>query len=154
VATPDLIVVPTAKDGQVVAVKPGAQGLIEPGSPGEQWRRMRNTPDVPSPLVYDGLVYLCRETGVLMCLDAATGKEHYAQRQHPARYRASPVYADGKIYCTARDGVVSVVKAGPKYELLAENRLPDQMSASPVIADGRLYLRGFEYLYAIGGAER
>jgi outer membrane protein assembly factor BamB len=153
VATPDLIVVPTAKDGQVVAVKPDAHGLIEPGSQYEQWRLPKNTPDVPSPLVYDGLVYLCRETGVLTCLDAKTGQAHYTgQRLHPNRYRASPVYADGKVYFTARDGVVSVVRAGPAFKLLSENRLPDQFSASPVIANGRIYLRGFENLYAIGPA--
>jgi outer membrane protein assembly factor BamB len=142
-------VVPTAKNGPVVAVKPDAKGTITAGSPFELWRKPSNTPDVPCPLVQRGLVYLCRESGVLICLDAKTGKEHYQQRLHPARYRASPVYADGKVYCIARDGYVSVVKAGPKFELLAENKLPDQIAASPAIADGRIYLRGFENLYVI-----
>ena len=32
---------------------------------------------MPSPLVHDGLVYLCRENGVLVCVDAKTGKELY-----------------------------------------------------------------------------
>jgi outer membrane protein assembly factor BamB len=154
VATPDLIVVPTAKNGPVVGVKPDAKGLIKIGGEGEQWRRPAGTPDVPSPLVYDGLVYLCRETGAggLVCLDAKTGKELYTQRLHDARYRASPVYADGKVYLTARDGVVTVVKAGPKYDLVAVNRLPDQMTASPAVSNGRIYLRGWEALYAIGPA--
>jgi outer membrane protein assembly factor BamB len=150
--TPDLIVVPTAKRGPTVAVKPEARGKITAGSAGEQWRLPRNTPDVPSPLLHDGLVYLCRESGVLYCLDAKTGQVKYEQAHHKARYRASPVYADGKLFLTSRDGVVSVVKAGPKYELLAVNRLPDQIAASPVIVDGRIYLRGFETLYAIGKA--
>jgi outer membrane protein assembly factor BamB len=149
----DLIIIPTAKNGPVVAVKPEARGLIPAGSPFVQFRRPKGTPDVPSPLVHDGLVYLCNEGGVLTCLDARTGKEHYTERlsQSRTRYRASPVYADGKIYCTARDGgVVSVVKAGPTFELLAKNTLPDQFTASPAIANGRIYLRGFETLYAIG----
>src|SRR5262249_8799450 len=146
VAVPDLIVVPTAKSGPVVGVKPEAKGLIAMGSPFEQWRRPRNTPDVPSPLVHEGLVYLCGESGILTCLNAKTGQEVYQERLHRARYRASPVYADGKIYCTARDGIVSVVKAGPKFELLAANQLPDQLAASPAIANGRIYLRGFEAL--------
>jgi outer membrane protein assembly factor BamB len=125
-----------------------------PGNKGEQWRRGSNTPDVPSPLVHEGLVYLCRENGVLICLDAKTGKEHYSERCHEARYRASPVHADGKIYITSRDGYVTVVKAGPKFEKLAENRLPDQISASPAISGGRIYIRGFETLYAIGPAAK
>ncbi len=149
VATSELIVVPTAKSGPVIAIKPDAKGTITAGSSSELWRKPAITPDVPCPLVHNGLVYLCRESGVLICLDAKTGKEQYQQRLHPARYRASPVYADGKVYCTARDGVISVVKAGPAFELLAENKLPDQTSASPAISDGRIYIRGWEALYAI-----
>jgi outer membrane protein assembly factor BamB len=154
VAVPDLIVVPTAKNGAIVAVKPEAKGAFATGSPFEQWRKPHNTPDVPSPLVHDGLLYLCSERGVLSCMDAKTGTEHYQERLHSARYRASPVYADGKIYCTARDGAISVVKAGPKFQLLAVNQLPDQLAASPAISDGRIYLRGFEALYAIGPGEK
>ncbi len=150
VATADLIVVPTAKNGPVVGVNPEAKGKISTGSPFEQWRRPNNTPDVPSPLVHDGLVYLCRETGILICLDAKTGKEFYQERLHNARYRASPVYADSKIYCTARDGTISVVQPGPKFHLLVANHLPDQISASPAISNGRIYLRAFQTLYAIG----
>jgi outer membrane protein assembly factor BamB len=123
--------------------------MIKSGGDGEQWRIKSNTPDVPSPLVHDGLVYLCRETGVLLCLDAKTGKEQYQERLHSARYRSSPLYADGKIYCTARDGATSVVKAGPKFELLATNKLPDQISASLAVSKGRIYIRGFENLWAI-----
>lgn len=149
-ATPDLIVVPSAKDHPVVGVKPDATGLVDTGSPSEQWRLPRGTPDVPSPLVHDGLVYLCREDGRLICLDAKTGEEKYNQRLHPARYRASPVYADGNVYLTARDGVVTVVKAGPKFEKVAENTLPDQFAASPAVSGGRIYLRGFDTLWAIG----
>jgi outer membrane protein assembly factor BamB len=155
VATPDLIVVPSAKGGPVVGVKPDAKGLLTSGSDGEQWRRLRDTPDVPSPLVYDGLVYLCRENGVLICMEARTGKQLYLEGNiHRTRYRASPVYADGKLYLTARDGTITVVKAGRKFEKLAVNRLPDQVSASPAISNGRIYIRGFKTLYAIGAEKR
>lgn len=149
VAVDDLLVVPTARGQQVIAVKPGASGTIEPGSPFELWRNAKGAPDVPSPLIHDGLLYLCGESGVLLCLEAKTGKELYSKRLHSARYRASPVYADGKVYLTARDGFISVVKAGPKFELLAENQLPEEITASPAIANGRIYLRGFKTLYAI-----
>ncbi len=149
-ATPELIVIPSAKNGPVVGLKPNAKGLVMAGNPAEQWRLTSNTPDVPSPLLHDGLVYLCRENGFLICLDAKTGQVHYNQRIHSGRYRASPIFADGKIYCTSRNGVVTVVKAGPKFEQLAVNKLPDEISASPAVSGGRIYLRGFEALYAIG----
>jgi outer membrane protein assembly factor BamB len=153
-ATPDLIVVPTAKHGPVVGLKPDATGLVEPGSRFEQWRLPKSTPDVPSPLIHDGLLYLCGESGQLTCLEAKTGKELYSQKLHAARYRGSPVYAGGMIYLTARDGVVTVVKAGPKFEQVAVNTLPDQIAASPAVSGGRIYLRGFDTLYAIGPAAK
>jgi outer membrane protein assembly factor BamB len=151
VATPELIVVPTAKNGPVVGVKPGAEGQVTIGSPHEQWRRPSNTPDVPSPLVHDGLVYLCRENGILICMDAKTGAELYQKPLQRDRYRASPVYADGKVYLTARGGTISVVKAGREFELLAVNKFADEFTASPVVANGRIYLRGFKALYAFDG---
>jgi outer membrane protein assembly factor BamB len=154
VATPDLIVIPTAKDHGVVGLKPDAEGLVLPGSKYEQWRLKSSTPDVPSPLVHDGLVYLCRENGALICLDAKSGKEQYNERLHSAIYRASPVFADGHVYLTARDGVVTVVKAGPKFEKVAENKLPDDLAASPAVSGGRIYLRGWKTLYAIGTKEK
>jgi outer membrane protein assembly factor BamB len=153
-ASPDLIVVPSARDGPVIGVKPEAHGTVQSGGPYEQWRLpSKMTPDVPAPLIHNGLVYICREYGrdapALICIDAKTGKELYHQELHRARYRASPVYADGKIYVVARDGWVTVVKAAPKFEKLAENRIPDEITASPAIANGRIYLRGFSTLYAI-----
>ena len=152
-ASPDLIVVPSARSGPLVGVKPEARGLIKEGSSFERWRLpSAKTPDVCIPLIHDGLVYICREYQrdyVLICIDAVTGKELYNEKLHKARYRASPVYADGKIYLTARDGLVTVVKAGPRFEVLATNQLPDDVAASPAIANGRIYFRGWKALYAI-----
>jgi outer membrane protein assembly factor BamB len=150
VASPDLLVVPTARGGMVVGVKPGAKGTIKPGSEFEAWRVGKVAPDVPSPLIHDGLVYLGRENGVLHCLDMKSGQDLYElPRLYADRYRASPVLADGKLYLTARGGVFSVARPGRKFELLAENTLPDVFTASPAVADGRIYLRGFANLWAI-----
>ena len=38
------------------------------------------SPDVPSPIIHDGLVYLCRENGFMLVLDQATGDEVYMER--------------------------------------------------------------------------
>lgn len=150
VASPGLIVVPSAKNGPVLGLDPAAQGNITDSLQGHVWTRKENTPDVPSPLVVDGIVYLCRENGNLIALDAKTGEEFYQKATHRDRHRASPVYADGKIYLTARDGNVSVVKAGREFELLATNNLEESISASPAISGGRIYLRSFNSLWAIG----
>ncbi len=95
-AVPGLIVVPSAKNGPVLALDPASKGDISDSKEGHFWTREHNTPDVPSPLVVDGLLYLCREDGTLICLDAKTGEEFYTKRTHADRHRASPVYADGK----------------------------------------------------------
>lgn len=87
--TPDLILIPTCKSGPFVALKPDAKGAIKAGNPAELWRIPggggdipNRTPDVPCPLVHDGLVYLVRQygrdTGGLFCVDLQTGKEVYA----------------------------------------------------------------------------
>lgn len=147
-AVPGLIVVPSAKNGPVLALTPDGEGDVTQ-SKQRKWTLERNTPDVPSPLIHDGLVYLCRENGVLMCLDAETGEVLYQERVHGQRHRASPVLADGKLYLSARDGRVSVVQAGREYRLLAQNDLEESLSASPAIAGGVIYLRTFDALYAI-----
>lgn len=152
-AVPGLIVVPSAKNGPVLGLSPDARGDITDSTAGHLWRRAENTPDVPSPLVVDGLLYLCRENGVLICMDAKTGEQIYEKRAHSDRYRASPVYADGKIFLTARGGTVTVVKPGREFEVLATNNVGEAISASPVISGGRIYLRTFESLYAIGNGQ-
>jgi outer membrane protein assembly factor BamB len=149
VAVPGLIVVPSAKKGVVLGLGPELQGDITDTPEKRRWTLAKGTPDVSSPLVHDGLVYLCREEGTLGCLDAKTGEELYAERVHGARHRASPVYADGKIYLTGRDGRVTVVKPGRTFEVLARNDIHEEISASPAISNGRIYLRSFDALWAI-----
>jgi outer membrane protein assembly factor BamB len=153
VAAPDLIVVPSAKNGPVLGLRPDARGDITGSKQWYLWTRGRGTPDVPSPLVHDGRLYLCRENGDLICMDAKTGDEVYKERTHRHRHRASPVSADGKIYLAARDGVVTVVKAGREFEILASNDIGEEISASPVISNGRVFLRSYDALYAIQAPE-
>jgi outer membrane protein assembly factor BamB len=145
----DILVIPTCRDLDIFAMKPGATGALKPANPAELWRKPKGAPDVPTPLVHDGIVYLCGEFGMLRCWDGTSGNEYYSKQLHKIRYRASPVLADGKVYLTSRDGYFTVVKEGRKLEQLAENHLPDEFTASPAISGGRIYLRGFEYLYAI-----
>ena len=149
VATEGLIVVPSAKNGPVLGIDPAAKGDIT-DSKWQLWKLRQGTPDVPSPLIHEGLIYLCGERGNLTCLDAATGKQLYRERTHRHRHRASPVYANGHIYLTSRDGIVNVVKAGRKFEIVARNSIEEAVAASPAVSNGVLYLRSYQALYAIG----
>ncbi|MFO0919896.1 MAG: PQQ-binding-like beta-propeller repeat protein [Planctomycetaceae bacterium] len=147
-AVPGLIVVPTAKAGPVVALRPDGHGDITADKTFRIWEYKR-TPDVPSPVIHDGIIYLCMENGTLTTLNAETGKDYYTQRFHSHNHRASPVLAGDKLYMTARDGRVTVVKTGQKFELLAENDIDEDMSSSPAFSNGTIYLRTFERLWAI-----
>lgn len=117
------------------------------------WQLDRDTPYVPSPLLYDNILYFLKtNNGLLSAYDAATGKPHY-QVQRIAKALgevfSSPVGADGRVYITSRDGVTTVIKHGPKYEVLAENTLDDGFDASMALVDNEIFLRGTRYLYRL-----
>jgi len=147
----DLIVVPSCKNGVTVGIDPTkAKGEIAPKASGEIWRHDRNTTDVPSPLLVDGIVYIFKENSSLMAYDAKTGTAIYTEKITNERHRANPVYADGKLYLVGRDGNMAVVKAGKEFEMISKMKLPDTFTASPAISGGRIYLRGSKFLWAIG----
>jgi len=149
--TSDLIVVPSCKNGVTVGIDPTkAKGEIAPKASGEIWRHDRNTTDVPSPLLVDGIVYIFKENSSLMAYDAKTGTAIYTEKITNERHRANPVYADGKLYLVGRDGNMAVVKAGKEFEMISKMKLPDTFTASPAISGGRIYLRGSKFLWAIG----
>jgi outer membrane protein assembly factor BamB len=151
VATPELIVVPTAKGGAVVGLDPRAKGKIDRQNTAHQkWRLPSGTPDVASPLLYEGIVYLSDIGGSLTAVDAATGAVLYKERPDKDNHFASPVAGDGKIYLSGRNGTVSVVAAGRSFKVLSVNKLGDPLDASPAISGGRLFLRGSAHLWAIG----
>ena len=148
-AAEGIIVIPTAKNGPIFAMRPDLHGNLTGKQEAIHWIRPDNTPDVPSPLILDDLVYLCRESGVLIVLERETGEQVYIERTHDVRHRASPVYADGKIFLSGRDGRVTVVQPGREFKILAANDLGEDLSASPAISQGTIYLRTFDSLWAI-----
>lgn len=148
VTVPGIIVAPSAKGHPVLAIKGDGKGDITNEADKHYWS-WKKTPDVPTPVIVDGLVYLCMENGNLTVLEAKTGNEVYTQATHRFRHRASPVYADGKLYLTARDGKVHVIKSGREFEILAVNDLGEDQSSSPAISNGTIYMRTFQSLWAI-----
>jgi outer membrane protein assembly factor BamB len=128
-----------------------AKGDIS-GSPAIAWSHDRDTPYVPSPLLYGNELYLLKDRkGLLSCFDARTGKLLYGPERItdvPNVY-ASPIGAAGRIYVAGREGTTAVIRRGPEFEVLATNVLEDGFDASPVAVDSELYLRGQRYLYRI-----
>jgi outer membrane protein assembly factor BamB len=122
------------------------------GSNAIVWSMDRDTPYVPSPLLYDGVLYLLKSnSGILSALDAKTGKPHYQLRRLDglAEVFSSPVGANGRVYLTGREGTTLVLRHGPTFEVIAKNTLDDGFDASPALVDNEIFLRGYRYLYDI-----
>jgi outer membrane protein assembly factor BamB len=127
-----------------------AQGDIT-GKPAIAWSYDKDTPYVPSPLLYkDGLYFMKSNSAVLTRIDVATGKPSYTLRlDRLTNVYASPVAASGRVYILGRDGMAAVLEAGTEPKVLATNTLGDGFDASPAIVDDEMYLRGQKYLYRI-----
>ena len=116
------------------------------------WSKDRGTPYVPSPLLYDGMLYFSQSNGnILSCLDSKSGDTVLQQTRLPglSNVYASPVGADGRVYFTGRDGTTLVLKRSNELEVLATNELNDTINASPAIAGDQLFLRGRKSLYCL-----
>jgi outer membrane protein assembly factor BamB len=157
VAADGLVYVANSYDWQaMLAIRlDRAKGDIT-GSDAIVWTRNRDTPYVPSPLLYDGaLCFLKHNQGLLTCVKAKSGEPLFG----PARLQgiqsvfASPVGAADRIYIVSRNGNAIVVERGADFKVLARNHLDDSFSASPAIAGNELYLRGEQHLYCIADAD-
>jgi outer membrane protein assembly factor BamB len=134
-----------------MAIRLGREGDLT-GTDAILWQNSRGTSYTPSPVLYEGKLYMLTDTAMLSCLDFKTGKPYYSQTRLPKAYsfKSSPVAANGKLYMASEDGDVVVVRMGEKFEALATNTLSGQMFiATPAIMDGDIYLRGQNTLFCI-----
>jgi outer membrane protein assembly factor BamB len=150
-----------AKDWEVFrAMMSSENGLlaIKMGGEGDQtatairWRYQKPVPQVPSTLLYKGVLYMINDSGILLSFDPATGNVIKQGRLHGAidKYFASPVAADDKVFLIGQGGQVSVLKAAGDWQVLTVNELDDECFATPAIADGKIYIRTRSALYCFG----
>jgi outer membrane protein assembly factor BamB len=139
-----------ASENGLLAIKMGGQG--DQTANAIRWRYQKPVPQVPSTLLYKGVLYMINDSGILISFDPATGDVLKQGRLHGAidKYFSSPVAADNKVFLIGQGGQVSVVKAAGDWEVLAVNELDDECYATPAIADGRIYIRTRSALYAFG----
>jgi outer membrane protein assembly factor BamB len=113
------------------------------------WKHEKQVPEISSPILAASELYFVSSLGVLTCLDAKTGREHW-QHRLGGNYAASPIAADGKLFFSSQEGVTTVVRPGREYDELARNQLIGQTMASPAIAGQSLLIRADRVLYCIG----
>lgn len=162
--TENVIPTPVYKDGMLIAMSgfrgaairaiklAAAKGDISDSKDAILWSYDKDTPYVPSPLLYDDTLYfLNNNRAMLTCLNAKTGEKHYGPERLDglSNVYASIVGAAGHVYIVGRDGKTFVMKHGKELNKVALNVLDDGIDASPAIADNELFLRGREHLYCI-----
>ncbi|MGI9473299.1 MAG: PQQ-binding-like beta-propeller repeat protein [Rubripirellula sp.] len=116
------------------------------------WKRDRSTPYIPSPLLYDGMLYFNQSNqAILTVVDAATGETIIdpTRLSGLGNLYASPVGADNRVYITGRDGVTIVLEKADTLKILASNAVDDRIDSSAALAGDQLFLRGSRFLYCI-----
>ena len=145
------------------AIRPGAAGdiTLKAGETSNEfiaWSNATGGPYNPSPLFYDGRLYVLFDRGQLSCLDAKTGKVLYDRQRLPNgnAFTSSPWAAVGRVFCLSEDGVCYVLRAGDKFEVLHTNTLADDdmCMATPALAGDRLLIRTASRIYCIRAKEQ
>ena len=118
------------------------------------WVINRDTPDIASPLLSSGRIYFHKgKSGLLSCVDAATGRLHYSATRIPGlrTIYASPIAAGGHVYLTGRSGTTVVIKDADELDIVATNSVGETVDATPAPIGNQLFIRGENHLFCIEG---
>lgn len=147
-----LVIVGSGFQGSFMgAFKLNGDGDIE-DSEHVAWTINRDTPDVPSPLLSNGRLYFFKaRNGVISCIDAKTGKAHYAATRVPGlrEIYASPIAAGGYVFLTDRSGTTVVIKDAEDFEVVATNSVGEGVDATPAPVGNQLFIRSEKQLFCI-----
>ena len=133
----------------LVAIEPvGRRGDLTE-TPAHAWRLEKYLPNVPSPLLYDDLLYLLKDGGILSVLDPATGEIVKQGRLPDAydKYYASPVGASGRVYFFSEPGKATVIEAGRDWQPLAQHDFGEPVYGTPALDGPRMFVRTAAALY-------
>jgi len=103
------------------------------------------SPYVPTPLIFDDLLFLCLDNGSVACVRFATGELIWKERPAGPLY-ASPVCVDGILYILTKAGKFMSIRASAEYELLGIQDLGEGSFSTPVLGTSGMVLRSFSRL--------
>jgi outer membrane protein assembly factor BamB len=143
---------PSGRPGPCQAIRLGGNGDVTASN--LIWEEIRKGHrDVASPMLWEDLLYVADNKGMLTCYDARTGKVVYADRLGGKAVLASPVMLRGKLLFLLEDGTAVLVEPGRQFKIFGKNKLGAgvelDFGASPAIVNGRLFLRSQSHLYCI-----
>ena len=155
----DVLVVVSGRGPErpIFVVKAGARGDLtlpdgKTSSDTVIWSRTGRGSYMPTPLIYNGILYVLSNSGTFDAYNLKTGDELYRQRLPVigSGFSASPVASDGKIYLSNEDGEILVVSAGDKFSHVATNSMGELLMATPALSEGVMYVRSSQSVFAIG----
>ena len=155
----DMLVVVSGRGPErpIFVVKAGARGDLtlpegKTSSDTVVWSRTGRGSYMPTPLIYNGILYVLANNGTFDAYNLKTGNEIYRQRLPlvGSGFSASPIASDGKIYLSNEDGEILVVSAGEKFNHIATNSMGELLMATPALSDGVMYVRSAESIFAVG----
>ena len=132
----------------MVAVKVGSDSTKP--EPKLSWESDRDTPYVPSALIFKDKLFFVHDHGIVSCLDPTSGDVLLKKRLPDAYITASPVIAGNNIFVCSEQGEVFVLSGDEKLNIVATNDLGEMIRATPAVAHNCLYVRGQEHLFCIG----
>jgi glucose dehydrogenase len=131
----------------VLAIRQGGEGDVTDTH--VAWTVKKSAPHTPSLLlVGDELYMVTDKTGIVTCVDARTGREHWQERIG-GNFSASPLYADGKIYIQSEEGPAIVIKPSKTFTKLADAGFKERTLASYAVSDNSLFIRTEKNLYRV-----
>lgn len=135
---------------RAMAIRLGGDGDLT-DSPAIVWRYRKGTAYVPSPLLRGPYLYLMSDSGIITCIEAATGTVMYegGRPPVPATFTASLVGYGDVLLATSEDGDTFVIKTGPTHQVVRTNSIGEPVYASLALAGGTVYIRGEKHLFAI-----
>ncbi len=130
------------------------QFAVDPSGKGDvtkthvKWMYEDEVPQIPTPVIVDGKMYMVHDRGMATCLDAMTGKPVWKEKLR-GNFNSSPVYAGGHIYFFNVKGDCTIIQPGDSFQKVAENSIGETVKAVPAFVRGKMVLRTEENLYLI-----
>ncbi|MFV0268974.1 MAG: PQQ-binding-like beta-propeller repeat protein [Draconibacterium sp.] len=112
------------------------------------WMYDDEVPQIPTPVIVDGLMYMVHDRGMVTCLDAMSGKPVWKEKLK-GNFNASPIYAAGNIYFVNVKGDCTIIKPGNSFQKVAENSINETVKAIPAFVGDQMILRTKDNLYLI-----
>lgn len=131
----------------LVAIRPDGTGDVTRTHVG--WQFDESLPDIASPVCDGAFVYLALSEGLVLCVDARTGKK-VREYETVAPIHASPLIIGNTLYVTDVEGTTHLLTTDGTLQLIGKASVGEEVQATPAVARGRLFLRGQKHLFCIG----